>query len=48
MTCTHHPHEYTLAFLVCLISGEEEDSPVGSEAFNLGTICFLLHLPLCP
>lgn len=31
-----HSHEYSLAFLTCLISGEERDLPVEFEYFNLG------------
>lgn len=44
-----HFYEYSLAFLICLISGEEKDSPVGFESFNLGMTSFLLpSLPKTP
>lgn len=46
MTCSRqHFYEYSLAFLICLISGEEKDSPVGFESFNLGITSFLLLSP---
>lgn len=43
MTCSrHHFCQCPLAFLICLISGEEKDSPVRFESFNLGMTTFLL------